>query len=456
MAKIPCSHLANPLLFARNIGKRFVRMRAAQFGRDERGAIIVIFALMLPIIVGFVGLGLDVGLWYSTKRNLQGAADTAAVSAAYELGAGNSLSAIQTAALIDAKRNGLNAGVAACNGVATSAGSCTVNVPPTSGTYSGDSSAVEVILNEPQNLLFASVISNFSLSISSRAVAISGGDSDACMLTLNKTVQKALEFSGNSAINAAGCIVASNSSHDSSIEITGSASVTADSLSTAGDYLVNGAALLDTVTAPKTYAAEIQDPYASLDVPAYSGCDKTEYKSTPGSNVTITPSSATTPYVFCKGLDVKGTLKFMPGIYVIDGGTFNLNATAALSGTGVTFILTSSSGSNYAKYTMNGSASINLSAPTSGDYSGILMYADRNGPNQVNTLNGNAAATFNGALYFPSSELNFAGNSSSGGSSCTQLIADTIKVTGGTDITTSGCVSAGATLATVSDTQLVE
>lgn len=418
-----------------------------RFTKQEHGAIAVMFALMLPVIVGLIGLGVEVGLWYSVKRNLQGAADAAAIAAAYEISDGSSSATIASTAESDASRNGYN----------TSIGTITVNIPPTSGSYTTNTNAVEVILTETRTMLFGNVISDSAdVTISSRAVALSGGDGDACVLALNTSVAKALEFSGNSAINTAGCIIASNSSASDSIKISGSANVTADSLQTVGDYTTQGSATLNVTSAPATNASSVTDPYADLSVPSYSGCDETEFKNTPGSTDTISPSSTTTPYVFCDGLDVKGTLNLDPGIYVVDGGTFNVNATATITGTNVTIILTSSSGSDHAKYTMNGSATINLSAPSSGDYSGILMYRDRTATDEDNTLNGNASAIFNGALYFPSSTLKFEGNSSSGGGSCTQLIADTIQITGGTSITSAGCESAGATLATISGTELVE
>jgi len=429
----------------RAIAKRLKQRMPKSFARNDSGAIIIMFALMLPVIVGFVGLGLEVAMWYSVKRNLQSAADAAALAAAYEIAAGNTAS-INSSALTDATRNGYD----------SVAGSITINNPPVTGAYTVNLSAVEVVLNESRTMLFAGIINNSDVSISARAVALSGGDTDACILSLNPSAQKALEFSGNSAISATGCIVASNSSHASAIEITGNANVTADSISTVGNYSTQGSGTLNVTSTPMTNASPITDPYSALNVPTYSGCDQSEYKVTPSATQTITPSSTTTPYVFCNGIDVKGTLTLSPGIYVIDGGTFNLNASAVLTGSGVTIILTSSTGSGYAKFTMNGGATIDLSAAPTGDYAGILMYGDRAGPNQINTMNGNAAAKFNGALYFPSSTVEFAGNSSAGGTACTQIIADTAKITGATGITSVGCVAAGATLATVSATQLVE
>jgi len=423
-----------------------LRFILRHFARNESGAIAIMFALMLPVIFGILGLGVEAGLWFKERRELQTIADVAAVSAAIENSYGATSTQLTTAATLEAGRNGFDATTDTITYVGT----------PTSGTYAGNTSYVEVSITRTLNTILSQVFYSFNPTTTARAVATSGGTTNACMLSLNTTAQKAIEISGNGSITATGCILASNSSDSSAIEITGSASVTTDSISTVGDYLTSGAAVLNTTSAPITGAPTINDPYSDLPVPTYSGCNQSEYKVNPSGNITLGPTLPTTPYVFCKGLDIKGTLNLDPGIYVIDGGTFNLNAGAALSGTDVTFILTSSTGGGYAKYTMNGNATVNITAPTSGDYAGILMYGDRAGPYQDNVLNGNATTTFNGALYFPSANLTFQGNASTGSTGCTQLIADTIKVGGATGITTAGCVSAGATLITSGDTQLVE
>jgi len=46
------------------------------------GAVGVVTAIVLPILLGFGGLGIEVGHWYLTERKMQGAADAAAMSAA--------------------------------------------------------------------------------------------------------------------------------------------------------------------------------------------------------------------------------------------------------------------------------------------------------------------------------------------------------------------------------------
>lgn len=48
----------------------------------QRGAVAVMTAMVLPVLLGFTSLGVEVGHWYLTQREMQGSADAAALSAA--------------------------------------------------------------------------------------------------------------------------------------------------------------------------------------------------------------------------------------------------------------------------------------------------------------------------------------------------------------------------------------
>ena len=90
------------------------------FHRNQLGGILIISALMLPVLVGAIGLGTDVGVWFFTHQKMQGAADSAAVSAA-----------IANDPTTEAKAVAASYGfLADSRGVAI-----TVNVPPKSGNY---------------------------------------------------------------------------------------------------------------------------------------------------------------------------------------------------------------------------------------------------------------------------------------------------------------------------------
>ena len=113
-----------------------------------------------------------------------------------------------------------------------------------------------------------------------------------------------------------------------------------------------------------------------------------------------------------------------------------MNANANVSGDGVTIYLAGSS-----RVSMNGNATVSLSAPTSGTYSGVLMYGDRTSTGGQSTFNGTAASLLTGALYFPKQQVNYLGNFS-GQNGCTQVVADTIQWSGNSTIN-QDCTSLG-------------
>src|SRR5215467_9214868 len=94
-----------------------------RFGRDQSGSYLVISALLMPVLIGLVGLGTDYGVWLNTSQRLQAAADAAAFSAATLLSGGNGGDVTVQADAI-ASTFGFTNGA---NGVAV-----TVNNPPTS------------------------------------------------------------------------------------------------------------------------------------------------------------------------------------------------------------------------------------------------------------------------------------------------------------------------------------
>lgn len=70
--------------------------RIGKFGTCSSGAVAVVTAMVLPLLLGFTSLGVEVGHWYLTQRQMQGAADAASISAAaqwiVDQAAGNSSS----------------------------------------------------------------------------------------------------------------------------------------------------------------------------------------------------------------------------------------------------------------------------------------------------------------------------------------------------------------------------
>jgi Flp pilus assembly protein TadG len=63
-------------------------------------------ALMLPIIIGMTGLGVDVSMWVMQKQHLQTAADAAATAGSWEIAKGDKANA--QAAATKAAEDGVN------------------------------------------------------------------------------------------------------------------------------------------------------------------------------------------------------------------------------------------------------------------------------------------------------------------------------------------------------------
>jgi Flp pilus assembly protein TadG len=194
--------------------------------RDERGVSAIIVALSLTVLVGFAGLGVETGLWYSIKRQNQSAADAAALSAAYEVLAGNTnvTTNLTPAATRAATQNGY-----------------TGNAPVVTYPYSDAivNNAVAVKLDTPQRTLLTGLFLP-SVTIETKAVAQVFPAAPGCILTLGTVPPLAagtpdVEVSGNSTLNAPDCSVMAASTDNCAINDHDQAgSITAKYLITAG------------------------------------------------------------------------------------------------------------------------------------------------------------------------------------------------------------------------------
>lgn len=78
------------------------------FRRHQRGAVAVIAAITLPVLIGFAGLALDGGRLYMQKTELQNAADACALAAARELTCDAAAGPCDASFLINAENAGLS------------------------------------------------------------------------------------------------------------------------------------------------------------------------------------------------------------------------------------------------------------------------------------------------------------------------------------------------------------
>ena len=67
---------------------RALRSAIAHIFFDQTGATATLVAVALPCLIGMSALGIETGVWFAVKLQGQSAADSAAISAAYEVIAG--------------------------------------------------------------------------------------------------------------------------------------------------------------------------------------------------------------------------------------------------------------------------------------------------------------------------------------------------------------------------------
>jgi len=400
-------------------------LSCGRFIQCQHGGIMIAWAILLPVIAGMMGLGVETGTWYLKKRDLQAVADVAAIAGAFEI--------TPTSRDTSARNSVINNGFSSATRVTVS-----VNNPPASGSLVGDNNAVEVILSQPQSLLFSSLFLSAQPIINVRAVALKNttpANNGGCVLALNPTGNPAINTSGTTNISMPNCTIVANSNDPRAIQLRGGAVIDVNALYTRGNYDVSNNATLNMSSTAITNAANpVSDPYQNLAVPSNASCN---YNNTPG-------GSSLSPGVYCGGLNIgsHANVTLRPGVYVVKGGDFRVNSGAVLNGTDVTIILTGSNGT-YSTASINGGSTVNLSAPTSGNYAGIAFYQDRNAnAGTSSTFNGGSGMNITGAIYMPQGSVSFNGGNSTASPSCTQLVSWNVIFTGNSNVT-NNCPSSG-------------
>jgi hypothetical protein len=394
--------------------------------RQERGFVLVTATLMILVLLGFLGLALDVGYIEFTKRRIQTAADAAAIGGATQLRVDNSTDNVTSSGKHDSDLNGFKDGT---NGVTV-----TLNTPPSSGSYTGDSGAVEAIVKRSQSTYFAGLFNLSTVTIAARAVARSGSGSN-CVYVLDPTASGAFTVSGTASFKVQ-CGIQIDSTSSSALSVSGTSCVSGTQIDIVGDYSDTsnsfGTAACGNPT-PSTGVESVADPLAWLPTPSVGGCDHTNLLISSG------PAPTLYPGVYCGGITLTGQngAYLTSGTYILLGGGLTVTGGAWIQGatstTGVTFYNTSDLTHVWKNIQLSGGSNIVLRAPTSGTYEGVLFF-DRTVSITSQIVTGGSTALIEGALYFPNSPLTFTGNSSAG-PKYMLIVANKLTSTGTSDIT---------------------
>ncbi len=396
--------------------------------KEQSGVIAIIIALLLPVLVGILGIIIDLGFAYQYKRLMQTAADAGAMAGAHWLYRGE-VGSLNNEVLYDTGKNGFDGSHGETR---------TINRPPTSGDFAGKDSFVEVIISQQLPTYFMPVLGVNDMTVAARAVAGVGG-SQGCVYVLDGTEDKALEVSSGSSLSALGCKIKVSSCSDEALSGTSASSVIADDIDVCGDYDCSGSVCdptPDTGECDGNKCAKGTDPLALMPEPVPpGGCSETEYKvssvGSPGNRFQIYGDKT-----YCGGLWVESGshVNLNSGIYWIIGGGFNIGSNSSATGDGITVYNSEGAGYSYEPIGIQSGSDVWLTATQGGPFDRILFMQDRSVVGDYdNKIESNTGSFFEGLLYFRDQHLMFHSNTlgeSAAGYSV--VIANTLEVSSGT------------------------
>jgi Flp pilus assembly protein TadG len=386
----------------------------ARFFEDRKGGVAPILALGLVPLMGALGTSVDYSRANSARAAMQAAIDSAAV-------------------ILLKKNEGLSADQLTAKGTdyfnANFARTEVQNVAVTAvlSSISGGSTLTMSAAGSISTT-FARVLGFSTLNISAGTAVQLKSDGLGCVLSLSRTASGALSGSGSSSVSLSNCSLYDNSNSTTALTVGGSSRVEALSVGVVGG--MTGGSNITTTQGIETGLTPLVDPYRDVANPTKSGTNQS------ACNGQCSHGTATIdPGIYKQGMKLVAgaNITLNPGIYYLEDD-LSIQGGATLSGTGVTLVFTSGNGTKYATANVSGSATVNLTAPTTGDTAGIVVFADRGTSSDTSfKFNGGSTQYLGGAVYVPSASIDYAGGAGTS-TSCTQIIGNTVTFSGNSNV----------------------
>jgi hypothetical protein len=230
------------------------------FRDDDSGQMLVLTAVCMTMLMGFLALAIDVGMLLHAKRNVQIAADAGAIAGALQEEYGGTPSP-RCGGGVSGVHCAVQNAVAA-NGV-PAADVISVNANPTNGYHTGPG-YVETIVSVPNPTFFLSAFRGVATPLKVTARAVAGmAPSTTCMYVLDPTDADSLDV--QAPISAPGCGIQVNSnSPDASCDQ--GAAIAAPFLHIAGGQASGGGCQPTTSTQVVSGVVPSGDPLNNLTV----------------------------------------------------------------------------------------------------------------------------------------------------------------------------------------------
>src|SRR5579871_278147 len=425
------------------VHKIFALPRLRAFARDESGASIIVIGLSLPVIIGAMALAAELSYWQQHHRALQNAADAAAIAAATNNGS-NYASEAKAVATLYGFHDGTGHVQVTVASSATAPG-CTANC------YSVTiSDAVPLYLSSVIGYQGNTAIGNQrGTTLTASAVATVNPAYSYCVLALAGSGAQGITSNGAPKADLQGCNTMSNTGatchgHNLNANV-GDAAGTDD-----------GCGIQQNSNAPT-----VSDPYAghAANIPADS-CNGTYPQEPAKKKDPPLPADnqwsgsmnlGTGTVVVCGDQQLVGNTVLNNTVVVIENGQLDTNG-YTLQGSNLTIVFSGANNASY-QHIPSGGGTIDISAPTSGDWSGVAIYQDPSLTTNVDISAAGNSPTWDitGLVYLPHSSVTFSGavNKSTNGLSCFDLVVDNITINGTGSILSEGqCNQAGLNVPT--------
>jgi Flp pilus assembly protein TadG len=435
--------------------------------RDEQGQSMIFVALCMTVLIGFIGVSVDAGHFRYVERTMQTAADAAALAGAMEVricGGVQNCQTMQTSAQNAIVENGYSVDnlLTDCSGSPSTGLTLMIDNPPCADSSDPNNGPlklnyVEAVVTNQVPTYFARILGISTITATTRAEA-ERGIGGPCIYALDPTGAGAITLAAGVLVDSK-CGVVDESNNSAALACLIGIGIHAPSISVTGgaEGLLNGL-LCGSQPPPKTNVAapNPRDPLAYLPVPpaASESCGTTTTSPYTGSptEVQILLTAGNTvvfnPGVYCGGIAISApasaAITFTPGMYILrqgSGGVLNaqttggltitLAASSTITGDGVTFYSQEGSNQSVNGFSVTapatlGLGAINLSAPTSGEYGGVLFFqAQGNTSPGTFLLNLAQGSSLTGAIYEPSATVSYGVSVAS--STYNILVADDIN-----------------------------
>ncbi len=383
---------------------------------SERGQAIIMIALAILGLLALTALAIDGGNAYSERRRAQNAADTTALDAALAKVRGQNM---YTEGLARAASNHyVDSDPTA--GQSTPEVNVEIYNPPISGPYTGYAEYVQVIITARVPTYFGRVIGITEVTNRVEAVARAKPPVFSPMFAGNAVVGlapeecKAIVYQGNAntTVTGGGIYVSSNCSGGGNqaafFNNSSSAQLTAPCLQAVGGIQYEPGAINIPPGCIITGAPPLPPPvYPNPTCPGPA----------------VENGNVLSPGNYSGTFPPSGVTQLEPGVYCVDGN-FRMNASNVLNGSEVIIRVSGD-------VRWSGGATINLSAPTSGPFAGLLLFLPEGNTNEVQ-INGNSGSTFTGTILAPSASVSINGTGGVTGLN-SQVIGYTVNLSGTTN-----------------------